>query len=235
MKKIIIIVFAVNLCLLSCKKDDDVYTPGTATGTDIANILQIDSKGATDIPADLATPVTIYVTVPADAATAKKTISLTTTLGVFVNGLATSSVIADAYGKAQFTLKSAAIGTAIISATSGNYSVNTSVKFIAAMPDDLILTADKYQVSASETATMTATLYRAPQSGSVTDPAKVEFSVSSGSGNPLFIPAFAYSVHGVATAVLGNPFSSTGTYTITAKTNDQQGQSVSKSITIVIR
>jgi len=235
MKKIITIIFAISFCLLSCKKDDDVYAPGSASGAEIANILQIDSKGVTDVPADLATPVTIYVSVPADAATAKKTITLTTTLGVFVNGQATSSVIADAYGKAQFTLKSAGIGTAIVSATSGNYSVNTSVKFIAAMPDDLILTADKYQISASETATLTATLYRAPQNGSVTDPAKVEFSVSGGSGNPLFIPAFAYSAHGVATAVLGNPFSSTGTYTVTAKANNQQGQSISKSITVVIR
>lgn len=235
MKKIIIIIFAANFLLLSCKKDDDVYTPGTSRGVDVSSILQVDAKGVTDIPADQVTPVTIFVTVRADAATAKKIITLATTLGVFGNGQATSSVTADAYGKAQFTLTSAVIGTAIITATSGAYSVTTAVKFVAAMPDDLILTADKYQASPSETATMTATLYRAPQSGSITDPAKVEFSVSGGAGEPLFIPAFAYSTHGVATAVLGNPFGSVGTYTITATATNQQGQSISKSITVVIK
>jgi hypothetical protein len=235
MKKLFIIIFAANFFLLSCKKDDDIYTPGTSKGVDVSSILQLDAKGATDIPADQATPVTIYVTMRADAAAASKTITLATTVGIFGNSQATSSVTADANGKAEFTLTSANIGTAIVTATSGAYSVTTSVKFVAAMPDDLILTADKYQVSPSETATMTATLYRAPQSGSVTDPVKVEFSVSGGSGQPLFIPAFAYSTHGVATAVLGNPFGSVGTYTVTATSTNQQGQPISKSITVVIK
>jgi hypothetical protein len=235
MKKLFILLFVANIFLLSCKKDDDVYTPGTTDGVDVSSILQLDAKGATDIPADQATTVTLFITMRADASTTNKAITLATTLGKFGNGTKSSTVTVDAYGKAEFTITSDAVGTAIVTATSGSYSVNASVKFVAAMPDDLILTSDKYQVSPSETATITATLYRAPQAGSVTNPAKVEFSVSGGSGEPLYIPSFAYSTDGVATAVLGNPFGSTGTYTVTAKTTNQQGQPVSKSIVIVIK
>lgn len=222
-------------CLLSqaCKKDDDIYSVGSKNSTSVDQIIKVTNVSENTIPADLLSKSIISLHITPDALAANRVVTLSTTLGKFANGEKTTSVSADAYGNTQFSISSGEPGIAVITASVKSVSITQQITFISAMPDDLILSADKYLLDPTGSANITVKLFRNPGSGTVSDPVKVNFSISGPSDN-LVIAPFSYSANGTATAVLANPFGAKGTFLLTATVTKQDGVLLSRNITIVI-
>jgi hypothetical protein len=229
------------LCLVlalaaACRRDDDVYTIGNKDGQVASSLFWIASVSAPQIEADTASTIAIIVKITPGADTLSHTITANTTFGSFVNDKTTMTLTANSLGEAKALLHSGKTGNATVTFTVKNLSVNTTVSFIPALPDDFTLTADKYTGDSTVTYNVTSTLFRNPGKGLISDPAKVYYSISPASpGNTLVIPAFVNTAVGVATAQVSNPYKIKGSFVVLAKTAKFGGDTLRKSINLIIK
>jgi hypothetical protein len=237
MKKGIYLIGVILCILSSCKRDDDVYTIGSKNGVNPNTLLKITSLSSLQIEADTASLITIKLNISANADTASHTINASTSLGTFLNGKSTITLIANATGEVTTFIRSGQAGKAQLSFTVQNIKADTVVTFIPALADDLLLSADKYQGDTTVSYNLTTSLIRNAGKGIVTDPDKVWYTVAPPSivAKTLICPAFVNTIKGTSSAVITNPYKTTGNFTIQAKTLNSSGDTLRKSITLVIK
>lgn len=219
----------------ACEKDDDIYSQGSKDATEIDQILSITAISDSTITADGQTTSKISLKITQDAGLSNRTVMLSTDLGVFSNGEATETVTVDAYGNGQFQISSNKTGKATIMATLKNTKVRTMINFIPALPNDMLISADKYVLNPQESANITVALSRDPGKGVVSDPVKVSFSIIGTNADLLIIPPFARSDSGAANVALSNPFGIKGNFAITASAVNQDNTPFSRTIRIQIQ
>jgi hypothetical protein len=224
----------------SCKRDDDVYAIGSVHGPTVAGIISIKSLSALSVEADSLSPCFISVQIDPNTDSLYRPITFHSSNGSFPNGRSTDTAIADAYGTATLPLISNSAGPALISASvkTISFNVDTSITFTEALPDDFILTADKYKGGVTDSFNVSCALYRNPGRGRVTDPVKVFFSAtpdsSKGTSNLVLAP-FGYSARGSVKIWVKNPYGKTGTFVITSTALSDKGDSLRQNVTLLIQ
>jgi acid phosphatase family membrane protein YuiD len=234
MKRININILAVSALFftISCDRDEDLFSIGNAKGPSLSDIIHF-TELSTDPPiADSVTPVIIKLRISPEAMSTKTDVRLVTSLGTFPNNDTAIILAANSTGALSTSLTSNKAGLAKIRASVATYSLDTSVVFHPASPEDMILVADKYVFDTSEDATITASLFR--DTGAVSDPIKVFFTVMPDlpSVPPLLITPFANSNDKQATALITNPYGTQGWFTVSAATLHQNGDTLRKSLRI---
>ena len=227
------------LLIFSCKKDDDIYSQGNAGGPPVSTLIQIVKVSKTTLEADSATVSTIEVNIHPETDSTSRVIFFTTTLGNFLNGKTSDTARADAYGHASVSLLSNSTGTANIRARVKFVTVDTTVNFTQALPDDMLMTADKYIGDTNAVFTVSNNLFRNSGRGKVTDPVKVFYSVTPEllTSPPLIYPQFAFSTGRRASIIILNPAKGKGNYRIDSKVVSAlvPTDTIRRSITITIQ
>ncbi|GGH65776.1 hypothetical protein HNQ91_002009 [Filimonas zeae] len=233
--KLILQLLSGCLLITGCKKDDEIYTTGNSGGTAINSILSISGITNTTVEADNSSVATIYIQVNAEADATAKSIIVTVENATFRNKQTADTLTADAYGKVIAEIVGGTPGRALFSAKTKSVQVDTSIQFIAALPDVLLLTADTTVVDTLTNPTITAGLLRAPFKGTVTDPCQVLFSVSGTGSESLVLPEMGYSTENKVSVTLKNPAHVTGSFRVEAKTVAASGDTLRKYTHIQIK
>lgn len=144
---------------------------------DPTRLLQI-STSATNAPADGQTVVQVTATIAPDTPDADRTVSFTTTAGTFVDSNSKqTSRKADASNKATVDLKAdSSIVTALLRATAGVASAETTLPFVRALPDYMIVNLGASTIKADSTTQVAITVDLRRNVGSVTQGTVVTFS-----------------------------------------------------------
>jgi hypothetical protein len=213
------LITAITVFIFSCKKDDDIYSQGNPGGTSVSTLIKIVKVSKTILDADSASVSIIEVNIHPETDSASRIMIFTTTLGSFLNGKTSDTARADAYGHAFVSLLSNSTGTANIRARVKFVTVDTTVTFTQALPDDMLMTADKYIGDTNAVFTITNNLFRNSGRGKVTDPVKVFYSVTPEllTSPPLIYPQFAFSTGRRASIIILNPAKGKGNYRVDSK------------------
>lgn len=219
------------------KKDDDRYTIGGQSGISVSRIIVFKSLNSLQLKADSVTPCLVTVQIDPGTDSINRVVIFSTGNGSFPNGYAADTTTANAYGVAAASFVSKMAGAAVVSARIGAYSIDTMVQFIAALPDNLQLTADKYISDDLDSFLIDATVSRDGGRGQVTDPVKVFFSQAPAAiGDAgLIFPTFAFTTGELASITVKNPYKVAGTFDVIAKTVTDKGDTLTKTVTIVIK
>lgn len=225
-----ITVILILFLAISCNSEDDEFALNK--GISPASIIyfkQIDNPGTQADGVSLST-FTIQINPEFDSSFHE--ITLSTSLGKFANGQKTDTITANAYGIAYFTLSSESTGEARITATVRSYTVSTTVDFEPALPDDILLSADRLVIDNTANITVTSQLVRDSFRGKVSDPLKVHYTVTSlaAQTNTLIFPDFSMSSQGVSTITVSNPFVLTGDFKVRAETLSASNQPLVKEL-----
>ena len=223
--------------LQACKKEDQLYSVGNQNGPKISDLIHFLSLSADSLYADSASREIITVQVTPEADSLNKFVIFSTLNGTFPNGFPADTIHADANGVASTSFLSATPNSAnIVTATVKGISIDTIIRIIPALPDDMSITADKYLTDTLNNISINASLVRNPGRGKVSDPVKVYFTVTPDSvSKTLIINSFSYSANGIATALIQNPFKYTGSFIITAETVSATGDSLKRMLTVRIK
>lgn len=217
------------LALGQCKKDNNTYDIGGPDGIPLSDIIRVESLSSLSLEADGVSPCLIGIQLNPNTDSVDQSVIFNSSIGQFPNGLGTDTTRIDAAGVATLPLLSHVTGQALIKATAGGYSVDTTITFTQALPDAMLESADIYTGSSTDSFHITCKLFRNPERGTVTDPVKVLFSVSPATVNnapALIVPAFAYSQQGIVTVTVQNPYKNPGSFVIQASTTADNGSTL---------
>jgi hypothetical protein len=218
------------LALVQCKKSH------TSPGGGSSAIFRFNSLSALSVEADSVSTCRITVQL---GQTSPIAVVFYTNLGLFPNGLSKDTALADAEGMAFMPLLCGTAGDAMISAVYDGTTIDTSINFTPALPDDMLCTANQYSGPDSVDFDMTCVLSRNPGRGKVTDPIKVLFTftpaMDSTGGPALIVPAFANSAGSVVTDSIENPYRNTGSFVIQASAPLDNGSTLYRSVTVIIK
>jgi hypothetical protein len=224
------------LCAVGCKKEDDMYSTGNREAVPLSEIISFISVSPVQLEADSATACTINVQIHPETASGNRNVKFITDNGVFANGDTMQIVTANSEGKASARLvsnipKKTIVRVKVLDA----FVIDTAITFTPALPDDMLLSADTYQGDTSTQFRITSELFRNPQRGKVSDPVKVLFSVVAlDTTINLVYPIFAFSADQAATITLLNPFHAGGRFNVTAKTPTAAGDSLTRTILVIV-
>ncbi|MCG2616772.1 hypothetical protein LZZ85_20905 [Terrimonas sp. NA20] len=231
-------IFASSLLItgISCEKEDDSYDVGTEHGVPIDDVIKFQAVGPMEPEADSVSPCTITVKIDSRASAANRVVKFFTSLGTFTNGDTVQTITANSDGVVRANLISDSPGNAKIRVSvMDRYARDTMVNFRPAMPDDMLVSPDKYEADTAASFQLTSRLFRDPQRGKPSDPIKVLFTVVPlDTTINLMYPAFTFSDGQSATIALTNPFKVTGRFNITAKAGAATGDSISRTVMIRI-
>lgn len=237
--------FAIGLFTLfylaSCEKQDDLYSLQNPMGPQIGGIIAFKSVSGIQVDADSFSLCTVTVKINPEAVTPNRTITFKVSGGArFTNGDTSQVVTANTEGLATVAFRNPKPETVQLKAAISNFSIDTIVSFMSVLPDDMILTAERYNLdsSTSESAIVNVKLYRNAGRGQVTDGAKVQYSVVAldTTGLNLVLPgSFQYSVSQQVVFSLQNPYKIGGRFNITATTKAADGTNISQTVPIRIR
>lgn len=187
-----------------------------------------------EAPADGATLTTFTVEISPNLPADRRTVAFATTsaAGFAPGGQASVSVPVDAGNRASADLVSPGeIGSARVTATVENVTQEARVRFVRALPDDVVVTADPPAVAATLDATVavTATLLR--DVGMVTPGTVVTFRAEDDSGAPVgtFTNVTRSGDDGTATATFQPRSTTAGFVTVIAGV---EGSSVTGSVRV---
>lgn len=232
--KFILLACAPLFLLSACERDEDLFDLNSKDGVPLANVIKFATISSGTVLADSVSFALIKVQVSQNADSVNRSVVLTTTLGAFPNNSNTITLPVNALGEASVQLISDKPGTAQLRATVKNIPVDTTIVFLPALPDDMILRADNYVVDTLHSITVTSQLFR--NTGFTSDNLKVLFKATpDNAGNILVLPPFAYSNNGTASVTISNPFHYRDWFTIEAKTASAKGDTLVKTIRVRIQ
>jgi len=215
-----ILITVVTAFIFSCKKDDDIYSQGNPGATGVSAIIQISKLSKITLDADSADITVIEVNIHPETDSASRVIFFTTTLGNFLNGKIMDTVRADAHGHGSVYLLSNSAGAAKVTARVKYVVVDTTITFTQALPDDMLMTADKYIGDTNAVFTVSNALFRNAGRGKVTDPVKVFYTITPEllTSPALIYLQFAFSVGRKTSITILNPAKGKGNYRVDSKT-----------------
>ncbi len=238
-KNTFIICLFVLYSLSSCDKQDDLYSVQNPIGTKISSIIAFQSLSPTQIEADSFSLCTIKVKINPEADAPNRTVKFKVSGNAsFTNGDTVQTVVANTEGYAIASFKNAKVETVHLTAIVSSYSIDTTVKFTLALPDDMQLEADSYVLdrTTSQPAVIKAKLFRNANRGIVSNGAKIFYTFTPLDTTVNFIyQPFQYSFSQMAIDTAINPFKTGGRFNIEAKTLSADGTTLSKMVMIRVR
>lgn len=215
------------------RRDDDLYQ---INKNNINDVMRFTAIAPDTVAADSFSIASIRIKIANDADSLHRNIVFHTSLGKFTNNDTSNTVFANSSGEATIGLYSSQSGMAEVTATIGTISIDTVIHFIPALPEDLMLTADKYQTDSTDSIQLYTTLFR--NRGRISDKTVVYYTIerTDGATGPTpVVPDFAISEYDTAQAELRNVYHVHGTFKVSAYTTSQNGNTIRKSITIHIQ
>jgi hypothetical protein len=223
-------------CLLHCKRQDDLYNLNGTNGLHLGAIISVGSITSMVADADSSTVITISIQVNPGADTNLNTVTFSCSGGVFTNGDTLQIIKPNSGGIAYASLVDNKEEKVRITAKVLSYSVDTVVNFIAALPDDMLVTSNHYTGDTTTTFQITNSVVRNAGRGLVTDPVKVLFKVVSlDTLLNLICPDFAFTQNRQTTISISNPYQLKGRFNVESKTLSSQGDTLSKTLQIIIK
>ena len=224
----------VCLFISSCNRNDDSYAINGKNGIALSDIIAFSGISSTMVNADSFSTASISVQLSPQTDSANRYVIFKTTLGQFANHDSIITVFANSNGAALTTLYGTIPGTTIINAYVGTISIDTIIQFTPALPDNMLLSADKYVVDSTDSIHVSSQLFR--NNGRVSNGTFVYFTTSRGNNaDSLIIPGFGISQNGSVNAILINPFISRGNFTVTAWTISTSNDTLRKSFNVLIK
>ncbi len=146
-----------------------------------SSLIQI-STSISQAPADGATVVQVTATVPPELPQADRTVTFTTTAGTLLQATAT----ADASNRAIVDLRAdSRIVTAVLRATAGGSTAQTTLPFVRALPESIIVNPAASTIKADGTTQVAITADLRRDVGTVTEGTVVEFTAVDKDGKSL--------------------------------------------------
>src|SRR6218665_2910726 len=136
----------VLLLIMSCTKEDDEYALNNKDGFSPGSLISFKEIDLLNVEADGGSYRTIKLHIHPETQAQYRKISLTKTVGKFANGEKTDTIEVNAEGQAYFTISSNEPKRALIRAIVRSYNVDTIINFRAALPDDILVDADKFVI-----------------------------------------------------------------------------------------
>ena len=220
------------LLLFSCNKTEiDMYDELGPNGIGINQIISFTSISSLKAPADSFTLIQTTIKTNASLQDPERKVVFRTDHGLFSNGLDSFVTKINGSGNANAHVLSRDPGKANITAKISSYTIDTSIEFVDAFPNEIYVTLDKYTVDSTETITVNADLLRNEPRAKVSDPIRTSFKVTDNIGNPAI---FDYnptilSKNGKATNTIKNPFGKRGTYQIIVSTRTDTGDTLRRT------
>lgn len=238
-KLTILIIGTVLLCMSSCQKQDDLYSQQNPIGPQIGDIISFQTVSSTNVDADGVSLCTVKVKINPEADAANRAVVFKVTGNAkLTNGDTVQTITANTQGFATASFYNAKAETVQLKASVLTYSIDTDINFKTALPDDMQLTADDYVLDSAtaQPVVITAKLLRNAGRGLVTDGAKVFFKITplDTAINFIYQP-FQYAQNQIAVDTATNPFKVGGRFRIETKTVSAIGDTLFKSINIIVR
>jgi hypothetical protein len=230
-KLLIIPIISMLGLLISCDKQDDLYAVQNPLGPKIADIISFQSVSSVQLDADSASLCTVKIKINPEAAAKNRVIDFSISSGVFTFGDTEHSITANTEGIASISFISSKVHPVLFKASVSSFStdtvvfsIDTTILFKPALPDDLLLTADSFVVDSSKSIVITANLFRNTGRGVPTDPCQVFYKITPlDTTVNLVYPEFAFSQNHSASITAINPFKAKGTFTVEAKITTATG------------
>lgn len=224
--------------LFSCHKEreQDRYSVGAKDGLAVADIITYAYVNNGTIPADGLTTCDVTVKITQQADSQYRYVALKAGSGTFANGRATDTIFADANGYARTSLYSTLGMPCQLRASVRSYFVDTIIKFIPALPNEMLLVADSQNVDTSQPIKLTCILSRT--SGNISSGLFVYYNIAradAATGDILVVPSYSRTHHDTADAVITNPFNAHGQFKVSACTVSDVGDTITRSLTIKVR
>jgi hypothetical protein len=239
MKKNIISALYLWFFVVSCQKQDDLYSQQNPIGPQIGDIISFQTVSSTTVDADGVSLCTVKVKINPEADAASRAVVFKVTGGAkLTNGDTVQTITANTQGFATASFYNTKAEAVLLKASVLTYTIDTAINFKMALPDDMQLTADKYVLDSAtaQPVVITATLLRNAGRGLVTDGAKVLFTVTPLDTTINFIyQSFQYVQNKIAIDTAINPFKVGGRFKIEANTVSAVGNTLLKSINIRVR
>lgn len=217
-----------------CDRDNELFDLNSKEGVPLSQVIKFSGISAGSVLADSTSFSLIKVQISQNADSVYRTVVLKTSLGKFSNNDTTITLSVNALGEASVQLISDKPGTALIRATVKNIPIDTSIVFVPALPEDMILTANDYLLDTTQSITVTSQLFR--NVGVPSDNSKVLFrAIPDNASNFLIVPLFAFSNNGMASVTITNPFHFRDWFTIEAKTLSAKGDTLVRNIRVRIQ
>ena len=228
---------AILLFMASCDKQDDLYSQQNPIGPQIGDIISFQTVSSSQTDADGVSLCTVKVKIHPEADAASRAIVFKVTGGAkLTNGDTMQTITANTEGFATASFYNTKAEAVQLKASVLNYSIDTTVNFVKALPDDMQLTADDYVLDTGQAVHLTSRLYRNAGRGEATDGAKVFFTVTPLDTVINFIyQPFSFSKNQVATDTAINPFRVGGRFRVESKTLSALGDTLRKSINLIVK
>lgn len=237
MKKNIIIFLALVFLVISCQKQDDLYSTQNPIGPQIGDIISFQTVSSNQTDADGVSLCTIKVKINPEADAANRAVVFKVTGSArFTNGNSIDTINANTQGFAIASFYNNKEEAVQLKASVLTYIIDTTVSFVKALPDDMVLTADDYVLDTGQAVHLTSRLYRNAGRGEATDGAKVFFTITplDTAINFIYQP-FSFSKNQVAADTAINPFRVGGRFRVDSKTVSALGDTLRKTINIIVR
>lgn len=236
--KVSVVVFSfVFLFLASCQKQDDLYSQQNPIGPQIGDIISFQSVTSTAIDADGVSLCTIKVKINPEADAASRAVVFKINGSAkFTNGDTMQTITANTQGFATASFYNTKAEAVLVKASVLTYAIDTVTNFKIALPDDMQLTADNYVLDTGQAVHITARLFRNSGRGEATDGVKVFYLITPIDTNINFIyQPFQFSQNHFAVDTATNPFRAGGRFKVETKTVSAMGDTLRKSINIIVR
>ncbi len=237
MKHTLIITAFTFLLFASCEKQDDLYSQQNPLGPQIGDIISFQTVSSSTVDADGASLCTIKVKINPEADAANRAVVFKVTgTAKFTNGDTMVTIAANTQGFATASFYNTKAEAVQVKASILTYVVDTAINFKMALPDDMQLTASNYVLDSSQTVHITAKLLRNAGRGVATDGAKVFFKIIPLDTVINFIyQPFQFAQNQIAADTATNPFKAGGRFKIETRTVSAIGDTLLKSINVIVR
>lgn len=225
------------LLFSSCEKQDDLFSQQNPMGPQIGDIISIQTVSSTQVDADGVSLCTIKVKIYPQADVANRSVVFKVTGNAkFTNGDTMQTIATNTEGFATASIYNTKAEAVQVKVSVLTYIIDTTVSFVKALPDDMILTADDYVLDTGQAVHLTSRLYRNAGRGEATDGAKVFFTITplDTAINFIYQP-FSFSKNQVAADTAINPFRVGGRFRVDSKTVSALGDTLRKTINIIVR
>ncbi len=233
------ILASILLLIVSCDKQDDLFSQQNPIGPQIGDIISFQTVSSTTIDADGVSLCTIKVKINPEADAANRAVVFKVTGSAkLTNGDTIQTITANTLGFATASFYNTKAEAVQLKASVLNYSIDTAINFKTALPDDMQLTADNYVLDSAtaQPVVITAKLLRNAGRGLVTDGAKVFFKITPLDTTINFIyQPFQYAQNQIAVDTATNPFKVGGRFRIETKTVSAIGDTLIKTINIIVK
>jgi hypothetical protein len=192
------------ISFFSCRRDDEQYAVGNSKGVCPSSLFYFSTVQPSVLEADSISICQFQIQLDPQADSTLRFISLSTNLGELSNGRMTDTLKINDQGIATGFLLSSKLGVAKLTARVGNLTIDTLIRWLAALPDDILVSSNSYSGDSTSSFQISAILFRNPGRGLPSDPDKVFFQIHPATSLNLQVPEFNFSSNHQVNVIVSN-------------------------------